>query len=90
MRVTRNFERSPVRRFVSLVIEGADRDVVGDEAILRDEICVGHVTSGGFAHHVNCSMALGYVSTDCATDGLALAMEINGVAYRARVQGVPP
>jgi dimethylglycine dehydrogenase len=83
-------ERGPSRRLVALVIDGADRDVVGDEAILRGDMCVGHVTSGGYAHHVACSMALGYVPPECAADGTLLAVEINGRSYAARVQVKPP
>jgi dimethylglycine dehydrogenase len=83
-------ERGPSRRLVALVIDGADRDVVGDEAILRGDTCVGHVTSGGYAHHVGCSMALGYVPPDCAADGTLLAVEINGTSYAGRVQVKPP
>jgi dimethylglycine dehydrogenase len=83
-------ERTPLRKLVTMVIEGADRDVVGDEAILHDGQCIGHVTSGGYAHHVGCSMALGYVATTHAADGSAVEVEINGVACPARVQSVPP
>jgi dimethylglycine dehydrogenase len=83
-------ERAPMRRLVTMVIDGADRDVVGDEAILHSGQCIGHVTSGGYAHHVGCSMALGYVATAHTTDGASLEVEINGVAYPARVQATPP
>jgi dimethylglycine dehydrogenase len=81
--------RGASRRLVSIVVDGTDRDVVGDEAILQGERCVGHVTSGGYAHHVGRSMALGYVQADCAGDGTALSVEINGVAYPAKVQVTP-
>ena len=82
-------ERGPARRLVTLVVDAADRDVVGDEAILQDGRCVGHVTSGGYAHHLDCSMAMGYVPPDCATDGTGVAVEINGRVYPARVTATP-
>ena len=34
-----------------------DTDVVGYEPILKDGAVVGHVTSGGFGHHVGKSIA---------------------------------
>ena len=82
-------ERGPARRLVSLVVEAEDRDVVGDEAILQGDVCVGHVTSGGYAHHLGCSMAMGYVPPACAADGTGLAVEINGQFFPARVVAVP-
>ena len=78
-------ERGPQRRLVSLVVQTSDRDVVGDEAILQGDKCVGHVTSGGYAHHVRCSMAMGYVPAECSGDGTELSVEINGEQYAARV-----
>lgn len=82
-------ERGPVRRLVSLVVDAEDRDVVGDEAILQGGVCVGHVTSGGYAHHLGCSMAMGYVPPACAVDGALLEVEINGRFFPARVVAVP-
>ena len=37
-----------------------------DEAILKDGKAVGYVSSGGYAHRVQKSMAMGYVETDNA------------------------
>ncbi len=77
--------RGPKTRLVTMVIDTEDRDVVGDEAILQDGICVGHVTSGGFAHMAGVSVALGYVPPACAAEGTALQVEINGAPCAARV-----
>jgi dimethylglycine dehydrogenase len=82
--------RGPERRLVSLIVESVDRDVVGDEAILGDGRCLGHVTSGGYAHHIGRSMALGYVPADAAEDGTVLEVEINGERCLARVVAAPP
>ncbi|HEX7374483.1 MAG TPA: FAD-dependent oxidoreductase [Steroidobacteraceae bacterium] len=78
-------ERGPARRLVTMVIDTPERDVVGDEAVLLGERCVGHVTSGGYAHHVQRSMALAYVPPECSADGTALQVEINGERFAARV-----
>lgn len=79
----------PARRLVTLTIETSDIDVCNDEAILRDGEAVGYVSSGGYAHHVGRSMALGYVPTELAGDGQALEVEINGTLYPAAIQGQP-
>ena len=66
-----------------------DTDATLDEAILKDGECVGYVTSGGYAHHVQQSMALGYVPAELAADGTGLEVEINGEMYSAKVVGTP-
>ncbi|MCP5069760.1 MAG: aminomethyl transferase family protein, partial [bacterium] len=66
-----------------------DIDVTLDEAILKDGECVGYVTSGGYAHHVRRSMAMGYVPAEMAADGTELEVEINGEMYAARVVAEP-
>ena len=82
-------ERGPKQKLVTLVVDADEIDVVGDEAILRDEACVGFVTSGGYAHWVGRSMALGYVPADCAVDGTELQVEIDGEPRRATVTAHP-
>jgi dimethylglycine dehydrogenase len=83
-------ERStgPASRLVTLVID-TDKDVVGDEAIMLGDTCIGHVSSGGYAHHSNVSVAMGYVGTDCARSDLGLHVEIGGEMRSARVMDAP-
>ena len=82
-------EIGPAIKLVTMTIDTDDIDVSNDEAILKDGKCVGYVTSGGFAHHVGKSMALGYVPAELAADGTELDVEINGEMYAARVVGEP-
>jgi dimethylglycine dehydrogenase len=82
-------ERGPSRRLVTLIVDSPERDVVGDEAIMQGKTCVGHVTSGGYAHHIGCSMAMGYVHHDCSSAGTDLTVEINGTEYQAGVVTEP-
>jgi dimethylglycine dehydrogenase len=79
----------PDKRLVAMTIETDDIDVVNDEAIMKEETCVGYVTSGGYAHHVRRSMAMGYVPPALAVDGTALNVEINGAFYPAEVTAHP-
>jgi len=81
--------RGPEKRLVSLTIDTDDIDVSNDEAILKDSECIGYVTSGGFAHTLQRSMALGYVPSELAKADTALEVEINGKMYAARVVDKP-
>ncbi len=77
------------RKLVTLVIDVDGIDVSGDEAILLDGEAVGYVSSGGYAHHTQKSVAMGYVVSEQAVAGAGLQVEILGVNYDAVVQGVP-
>jgi len=79
-------EAGPVRRLVTLVID-TDVDVTLDEAILKDGAAVGYISSGGYAHHVGRSMAMGYVESALAAPGTGLEVEILGEMRAAEVQG---
>ena len=82
-------DAEPTIKLVTMTIDTDDIDVCNDEAILKDDECVGYVTSGGYAHHVGKSMALGYVPADLAADGTALEVEINGEMCPAKVVAQP-
>ena len=78
-------DTGPSIKLVAMTIDTDDIDVSNDEAILKDGECVGYVTSGGYAHHVQQSMALGYVPSDLAHGGTTFEVEINGEMYAARI-----
>ena len=50
-------------RFVPLLVEAADADASPVSVIYRGRAVVGLVTSGGYGHRLNRSIALGYVET---------------------------
>jgi len=76
-------------KLVTLVVETDGIDVSNDEAILLDGEAVGYVSSGGYAHHVGKSVALGYVPTELATGGQRVQVEILGEMCGAEIQGAP-
>lgn len=78
--------KGPEKKLVSLVVDASDADVTGDEAILHNGECVGFVTSGGYAHYTQHSVALGYVPTVLAKDGNLFEVEILGDMRAARIQ----
>ncbi len=59
-------------------------DVIGDEPIWHDGEVVGWVTSGGYAHHSETSVALGYVPTALAESDGPWEIEVVGVNRSAR------
>ncbi len=77
------------RHLVTMRIAVGGIDVSNDEAILRDGVAVGYVSSGGYAHRIGQSLAMGYVSSDCAAPGTVLAVEILGEMYEATILGGP-
>ena len=82
-------QEGPKKKLITMTIETKDIDVTGDEAIMKDGKCVGYITSGGYAHHVKKSMAMGYVSCNLAEKNTELGVEINGNLYNSKVQSEP-
>ena len=60
-------------------------DAAGDEPIYCDGDPVGWVTSGGFAHHSNVSVAMGYVPAELGNDSVRFDIEIVGERRDARL-----
>lgn len=81
-------EEGVARRLVTLTID-TPIDVSLDEAVLKDGDAVGYISSGGYAHHVGKSMAMGYVASQYAGPGTLVDVEILGERYPAEVQGAP-
>ena len=86
----------PKRRLVAFVVEpDADdpADVIGDAPIWHHDEVVGWVTSGGYGHYVQKSIALGYVPTELAAPdgpgGDGFEIEIIGRRRPARLQPEP-
>ncbi|MEM7340119.1 MAG: FAD-dependent oxidoreductase [Actinomycetota bacterium] len=86
-------EQGPERRLLTWTIEtgtGAPGsgeneavDVIGDEPVWHDDAVVGWVTSGGYSHHSEQSVALGYVPAALADAGDGFEIEVLGVRRRA-------
>ena len=79
----------PANRLVTLVIDVDGIDVSNDEAILHDGKAVGYVSSGGYAHRVGKSVAMGYVPSELAKGGTQVEIEILGETYGAEIQAAP-
>jgi dimethylglycine dehydrogenase len=79
-------------RRVSMVVDAADADVLGDEPIWHKGKVVGWVTSGGYAHYVEKSMAQGYIPKELAGDLSpgSFEIEIIGENRQATILAEPP
>ena len=64
------------RQLVTMTIDVDGIDVSNDEAILKDGQALGYVSSGGYASHVDRSVAMGYVNTEQSASGTRLEVEI--------------
>jgi len=69
-------------RLVTFAVEAHDADALGDEPIWHDGKVIGWVTSGGYGHSVQRSLALGYVPKDYA--GLRSGFEIEILGERCK------
>jgi dimethylglycine dehydrogenase len=74
-------------RRVSMIVEATDADVLGDEPIWHGNKVIGWVTSGGYAHYVDKSLAQGYVPKEIANDlgHGSFAIEIMGELRKATI-----
>jgi len=77
-------EEGSERVLVLLDIDAGDADVMNDEPIWHGGAVVGWVTSGGFAHYIGKSLALGYVPSRLANDTTDAAFEIEILGERRK------
>ena len=77
------------QKLVTMIIDVDTIDVSNDEAIMKDGMAVGYISSGGYAHHTQKSMAMGYVKLEHAIAGSELQVEILGELHGAVILGSP-
>ncbi|HEX4647484.1 MAG TPA: aminomethyltransferase family protein, partial [Steroidobacteraceae bacterium] len=76
-------------RLLTFTVDARDADACGDEPIWHGGRVVGWVTSGGYGHSVQRSLALGYVPREYAGESSGFEIEILGERRRARPQPAP-
>ncbi|MDJ0685704.1 MAG: FAD-dependent oxidoreductase [Alphaproteobacteria bacterium] len=86
----REKQDGPTRKLVLFDIEAADADVINDEPVFQNGSVVGWVTSGGYAHHIGKSVALGYVPSALAGSTDSFEIEIMGEMRPASILADPP
>ncbi len=73
-------------RLRTFIVDARDADAIGDEPIYFDGAVRGWVTSGGYAHASEVSMAMGYVPKGIADASGPWEVEILGERLPARLQ----
>ena len=76
-------------KLVCLVVEAKDSDPWGYNPILKDDVRIGMTSSGGYGHRVEKSIAFGYVTSEFATKGTKMDVEILGRMRSAKVVTMP-
>ena len=82
-------DAGPKRRLCTFVVEAGEADAWADEPIWVDGEVVGFVTSGGYAHYVEKSVALGFLPMELIEEGRAVEIEILGERRPARLISEP-
>ena len=73
-------------RLRTFTVSVSDADVIGDEPIYYNGDVKGWVTSGGYAHGSQVSMAMGYVPKELADNITDWEIEVHGKLCSARLQ----
>ncbi|GAA6160954.1 FAD-dependent oxidoreductase [Ruegeria sp. HU-ET01832] len=90
-RAAAELERSekPARRLVSFIVDAEDADVNAYEPIWLQGEVVGFCTSGGYSHHAQQSVALGFLPVEHIAEGTEVEIEILGQMRKARMVSTP-
>jgi dimethylglycine dehydrogenase len=85
----REKEAGPKRRLVAFSVAEDSADAVGDEPVWHEGKVVGWITSGGYAHHVGRSVAMGYIPAELAGAETGFEIEILGERRAATIAPRP-
>jgi dimethylglycine dehydrogenase len=85
----RDRDREPARRLVTLAVDATDADASGYEPIYRGTDLVGFVTSGGYGHCAQTSLAMGYVDSSVAQSEERLSVSVLGEPRSCRILANP-
>jgi dimethylglycine dehydrogenase len=75
----------PTEKLATIVIDADDTDCFGGEAVFRDGERIGYVSSGGYGHTVNESLALAYLRPDAIEDAADVEVEVIGARRGGRI-----
>ena len=80
----------PNQKLVTLEVDSCDSDASGFEPIWKNGKRVGFITSGGYGHRVQKSLAMGLINTDLAESGQEIDVHIVGKEKKAKIIPVSP
>jgi dimethylglycine dehydrogenase len=80
----------PDKRLVILQVESPDADATGYEPIWLEDQMVGFVTSGGYGHCAQMSLAMGYLKSSVVDNQVGLSVTILGERRECRILNEAP
>jgi dimethylglycine dehydrogenase len=80
----------PAQRLVTLKIDATDADASGYEPVWSNGERVGFVTSGGYGHTLQKSLAMALVNTELTAPGTELSVHVVGVERPAWIIPASP
>ena len=78
-------EDSAPQKLVTLEVDALDADTSGYEPIWQGDRRVGYITSGGYGHCIDKSLAMALVEPELATPGTELSVHVVGVERPCKV-----
>ncbi len=72
-------------KLTPLIVETNDIDVTNNEAVMNGDQSIGYVTSGGFAHFVNKSVAFTFIDQNKIKSENKIQVEINGDLFNCSI-----
>ena len=72
-------------KLLPLIVQTNDIDVTNNEAVIADNKGIGYITSGGFAHFVNKSVAFSYIDQNQLNSENGIQVEINGDLFNCLI-----
>jgi len=82
-------EKGVERKLCTFVVEAKDADVDAYEPIWHEGEVVGFVTSGGYSHYAQKSIAYGFLPVALASEGRSVKIEILGEMIPAKLYSEP-
>jgi dimethylglycine dehydrogenase len=82
--------QGPQRRLVTLIVTANGADAIGDEPVFYKDEAIGWITSGGYGHRIEKSLALAYVPASVVQANTELEVEILGERRPALIADRPP
>lgn len=70
---------------LSIIEIDTNIDVTGDEAVMHNGKCVSYITSGGYGHSVEKSLAMAYLPVKLINSSTVLEVEILGEFHNATI-----
>jgi dimethylglycine dehydrogenase len=88
--LTRQIDAGIPNKFCTIEIDADDADPFGNEPVLMDGEVVGRGTAGGFGHHIQKSLMLGYVKSQYAEVGRECRVRVLDQLRPARIVAESP